>query len=95
MFTPRMRRTLIVVVSTFAIWIVLSPSSNKDLHVPSKFSPRPPYLLFQPPRLKDYLWSPRAESVKQAFLHAYRGYEQYAPFPADELLPLTNESVEK
>jgi len=36
-------------------------------------------------------WTVRANAVKQAFAHAYHGYEKYA-FPEDELLPLTNSS---
>jgi hypothetical protein len=39
-------------------------------------------------------WNARAEAVKEAFLHAYHGYEKYA-MPADELKPLTNSSVNK
>ena len=39
-------------------------------------------------------WAARANAVKQAFAHAYRGYETYA-FPEDELLPLTNSSDTK
>lgn len=33
-------------------------------------------------------WNSKADEVKEAFAHAYSGYETYA-FPADELLPLT------
>jgi len=36
-------------------------------------------------------WAARANAVKQAFVHAYHGYEAHA-FPEDELLPLTNTS---
>ncbi|KAH8116460.1 seven-hairpin glycosidase [Phellopilus nigrolimitatus] len=43
-----------------------------------------------PPEPAD--WPARAEKVKEAFLHAYHGYEEHAS-PADELLPLTNGSV--
>ena len=39
-------------------------------------------------------WAARADAVKQAFAHAYHGYETYA-FPEDELLPLTNSSEMK
>jgi len=39
-------------------------------------------------------WPARANAVKQAFAHAYHGYETYA-FPEDELLPLTNSSEMK
>jgi len=42
----------------------------------------------------DGLWTSREEAVKQSFLHAYHGYEEYA-FPADELRPLANNSVQK
>lgn len=41
------------------------------------------------------LWASRASSVKEAFIHAYSGYLKYAPFPADELRPLSNSSVQK
>ncbi|TFK51900.1 glycoside hydrolase family 47 protein [Heliocybe sulcata] len=34
------------------------------------------------------VWEMRAEEVKQAFLHAYHGYEKYAA-PHDELLPMS------
>lgn len=34
---------------------------------------------------------PRAEAVKEAFLHAYQGYKQYA-WGHDELLPKSNGS---
>lgn len=36
-------------------------------------------------------WSAAAASVREAFVHAWRGYEQHA-WGADELLPLTNGS---
>lgn len=39
-------------------------------------------------------WAARADAVKQAFAHAYHGYETYA-FPEDQLLPLTNTSAMK
>ncbi|GJJ12025.1 hypothetical protein Clacol_006265 [Clathrus columnatus] len=39
------------------------------------------------------LWASRASSIREAFLHAYSGYIKYAPFPADELRPLSNTST--
>ena len=39
-------------------------------------------------------WDARANAVKEAFVHAYHGYETHA-FPEDELLPLTNTSAMK
>lgn len=38
------------------------------------------------------IWHSRAQEVKDAFAHAYRGYEAYA-FPNDELLPITRGAV--
>ena len=40
------------------------------------------------------IWAERAILVKEAFQHAYHGYEQYA-FPHDELLPVSNGSIDK
>ncbi|EJD35550.1 seven-hairpin glycosidase [Auricularia subglabra TFB-10046 SS5] len=36
------------------------------------------------------LWHGRAKRVRDAFLHAYHGYEKYATWPEDELKPLGN-----
>lgn len=47
-----------------------------------------------PPNATPEEWRARAEQVKQAFLHAYHGYEQYAA-PHDELKSLTNRSIDK
>jgi mannosyl-oligosaccharide alpha-1,2-mannosidase len=41
------------------------------------------------------VWSERAASVKEAFLHAYGGYERGTNFPDDELKPVSNTSVRK
>lgn len=60
---------------------------------PPHHSPRPPLVDDANPSLKTD-WRPRAERVKEAFLHAYHGYEAHA-LPMDELLPLTNGSVNK
>ena len=40
------------------------------------------------------VWETRAKDVKEAFLHAYHGYEKYAA-PSDELLPLSDSRVNK
>ncbi|EDR14049.1 glycoside hydrolase family 47 protein [Laccaria bicolor S238N-H82] len=39
------------------------------------------------------LWNERAEQVKQAFVHAYHGYERYA-LPNDELKPITRGKID-
>ena len=41
-----------------------------------------------------HVWETRAEDVKDAFLHAYHGYEKYAA-PFDELLPVSASGVNK
>ena len=38
------------------------------------------------------VWETRAKEVKDAFLHAYHGYEKYAA-PSDELLPVSDSRV--
>ncbi|KAG9017491.1 hypothetical protein FRB90_001084 [Tulasnella sp. 427] len=54
--------------------------------------PPPPPPPGKRPSAKETLWASRADEVKNAFLHAYSGYELHA-FPADELLPLDKKSV--
>ncbi|KAF8552304.1 glycoside hydrolase family 47 protein [Imleria badia] len=49
-------------------------------------------VLFWPPETPE-IWAERAAQVKEAFRHAYRGYEQHA-FPHDELLPVSNKSTD-
>lgn len=72
-------------------------------HPPPGFWPAPPQhrpedKVEEKPQVDDSIlkvdWNARAELVKGAFLHAYHGYEEYA-VPKDELLPLTNKSVNK
>ncbi|GJJ12008.1 hypothetical protein Clacol_006246 [Clathrus columnatus] len=73
-------------------------------HVPRP--PRPNYPPFQPPNdVKDdtkekqvdlggtEIWSERAKSVTRTFLRAYGAYENFAPFPNDELLPVSSKSI--
>ncbi|KAL4066002.1 glycoside hydrolase family 47 protein [Scleroderma yunnanense] len=43
------------------------------------------------PQVTPQTWAQRAAQVREAFLHAYHGYERYA-FPHDELRPLSNSS---
>ncbi|KAG8887664.1 hypothetical protein FRB98_009226 [Tulasnella sp. 332] len=49
--------------------------------------PIPPHALPHG-ELSSQVWKKRAQEVKDAFAHAYHGYETYA-FPKDELLPIT------
>ena len=64
--------------------------------------PRPPpigpdsdnIVVFQPPSPK-LIWLERAASVKEAFVHAYGGYEKYTTFPDDELRPTSHSGQRK
>ncbi|KAG8215918.1 glycoside hydrolase family 47 protein [Butyriboletus roseoflavus] len=47
---------------------------------------------FWPPETPQ-IWAERAAQVKEAFRHAYRGYEHHA-FPHDELLPMSNKNID-
>lgn len=47
------------------------------------------------PPIQDSVWPSRAASVKDAFLHAYGGYERYTTFPDDELRPVSNSGQRK
>ncbi|TFK39927.1 glycoside hydrolase family 47 protein [Crucibulum laeve] len=42
--------------------------------------------------VSPHVWKDRSEKVKEAFRHAYRGYERYA-IPSDELKPLSDKKV--
>jgi mannosyl-oligosaccharide alpha-1,2-mannosidase len=66
-------------------------SISKDTDIPSYRMPEP----------KDYddepqapNWRYREKAVKEAFLHAYRAYEDNA-FPADEVWPLSHQPRQK
>lgn len=43
----------------------------------------------------DPVWARRASSVKEAFQHAYGGYEKYTTFPDDELKPVSDSGQRK
>ncbi|KAI0352086.1 seven-hairpin glycosidase [Trametes cingulata] len=57
---------------------------------PPPYPPPEDYHIPAPPVTK---WSERASAVKDAFRHAYGGYQEYAG-EHDELLPVTNGSVD-
>ncbi|KAH9951163.1 glycoside hydrolase [Amylocystis lapponica] len=76
---------LVLFFTTF-YYIALSGSSPSDLrYIPA--------IVVEQSENTTALWNSRAEQVKQAFLHAYHGYETHA-FPHDELRPLSNMSVD-
>lgn len=58
--------------------------------------PHPPVYIPPPPPYKgpSTIWSTRADQVKDAYLHAWSGYQRLAA-PADELLPVSGGKVDK
>ncbi|KAF8551349.1 glycoside hydrolase family 47 protein [Imleria badia] len=50
------------------------------------------HVFFWPPETPE-IWADRAAQVKNAFLHAYHGYERHA-FPHDELRPISNTTID-
>jgi len=89
-------------VRKIAIWIGLSLVAifllrGSGAGLPFRRPPRPPHRgpHFPPSSPGERkLWKERREVVKEAFQHAYGGYERFA-FGRDELKPLTNGTVDK
>jgi len=77
---------LVSVFFLYGIAWVAYPSALSGL--PYRLRPSEP----QPP--SSPVWDERAEAVKQAFIHAYHGYEKYA-FGKDEIRPLSKNTVDK
>lgn len=97
---PRLKAKLIPLVfgAGFFAWFIYWLSGQR---LEGPFAHRERHGYRPPPRLRPYppshahtVWNSRAEQVKEAFLHAYRGYQQHAA-SCDELLPITNTSVNK
>ena len=63
-------------------------------HIPFDKTMDPPKETLSPPGVGNEVWAERAQAVKRAFIHAYAPYESMA-FPFDELLPITNRSMNK
>ena len=79
--------TIIIILWTFHTLLSSSHSPPRPVKpAPHKKDDLTHVLPKRPPRPKA--WSDAAEGVKQAFLHAYHGYEDYAA-PFDELLPMS------
>ena len=86
-------------VTVVALFLLVSPP---DFDIRGSILPRPwrshaPFgetadLSMSP--VGDEVWAERAEAVKRAFIHAYEPYESVA-FPSDELLPISNRSINK
>jgi len=86
-------------VIVVALFLLISPP-NFDIRDSIFPRPRKPHTPFHEntdlptPHVGDEVWAERAQAVKRAFIHAYEPYESMA-FPSDELLPMTNRSVNK
>ena len=77
---------IVSVVLYVYLWDFVIPPGA--LHSPWRTPPPPPSLT--PPEE----WNRRANAVKDAFVHAYRGYVLHAS-PHDELKPLSNQSADR
>ena len=91
---------LIILGTITCLWLIFAQFGSVPFRSGPPFPPpsRPPPGFRPPPfdgsQAGPEEWAARAEKVKEAFLHAYHGYEKYAS-PNDELLPLSNGSVNK
>jgi mannosyl-oligosaccharide alpha-1,2-mannosidase len=84
--SPRVRQFLAsgIAATLFlvAIYTYWSPSTSQRVYpIPDRTSPNTPPS--EPELDSTKIWAERAEQVRKAFLHCYRGYEKYA-FPHDE-----------
>ncbi|KAI0773224.1 glycoside hydrolase [Trametes elegans] len=89
-------------VNDHSLYLDHPTHSDDPFYRPGPFPPHPPFGgIFPPPpppggppthTRPASKWSERADSVKDAFSHAYRGYTEYAG-SQDELLPVSNGSV--
>lgn len=66
-------------------------SIQKEIDIPKYRVPEPKFYDDEPDAPN---WRYREKAVKQAFLHAYRAYEDNA-FPADEVWPLSHKQRQK
>lgn len=85
---PQPRHLLYAGVSLFAAWALFSiwavTDADSSYHHTGTWKPA----------TDNATWPGRADAVKAAFVHAYHGWERWAA-PADELLPLSEESKDK
>lgn len=82
------RHLAFVIAFSVALWTVHhNYLKERDTLLPQE------QVFFWPPATPE-IWADRAAQVKNAFLHAYHGYERYA-FPHDELRPISNTSIDK
>ncbi|KAI9573957.1 glycoside hydrolase family 47 protein [Boletus coccyginus] len=81
------RHLAFVLAGALALWTLY----HNYLGASETLFPRE-HVVFWPPESPE-IWADRAAQVRNAFSHAYHGYERYA-FPHDELRPLSNRSID-
>lgn len=88
---PAPRHLLYAAAALFATWTLFSFWVRSDAD-----AARGPYNDAAAPVavFDNTTWPGRAEAVKAAFVHAYRGWERWAA-PRDELLPLSETAQDK
>lgn len=98
---PKARTRLVTFVLAAGVltWLFFAVSGpvaeGALLHEKARRPHRPPAKMRPyPPPHERTIWHGRAEQVKEAFLHAYRGYLKYAG-SHDELLPVSQSAVDK
>ena len=91
---------LIALGAVTSLWLIIAQFGSFPFRSGPPFPPpsRPPPGFRPPPfdgsQVGSEEWAARADKVKEAFLHAYHGYEKFAS-PSDELLPISNGSINK
>lgn len=87
-------------VTVVTLFLLVSPP---DFDIRGSIFPRPwgPHIPFEEtsgppggPVSPPDVWAERAQAVRRAFIHGYGRYESIA-FPFDELLPMSNGSMNK
>jgi hypothetical protein len=93
---PLVRLILLSIALCTTLWFIytmgydpIAPYHRHRHEVPNHYRPLPSSSFASPS-----LWSARADQVREAYLHAYRGYSTYAG-EHDELLPITNGHINK
>ncbi|KDR80608.1 hypothetical protein GALMADRAFT_240949 [Galerina marginata CBS 339.88] len=85
---PLLRNILYGLVAFMALYTL-----NTVVSLRRALSFLPDYLKPSEKDTSPATWNARAEKVKEAFVHAYHGYELYAA-PSDELKPLSNGKID-
>ncbi|KIY52582.1 glycoside hydrolase family 47 protein [Fistulina hepatica ATCC 64428] len=87
---PRSGIAIGVFLLCFYVLYRYFPESLRASRAPERF---PSESRFNTPILPQSVWDGRAEKVKEAFIHAYRGYQVFAS-PHDELMPVSDEEFD-